>query len=96
MERLDQWVKFITQHRSNRQAKDVAGTVLGGITRKANRQAHERKQDHVAGRKRQAANAVVKPGGNMSKAARKFKDEKTAERHGRLDEAAQARPDAGP
>ena len=96
VERLHQWVKFITQHRSNKQAKDVAGSVLGGMTRKASRQAHERKHDQVAGRKRQAANAVVKPGGNMSKAARQFKDEKTAERHGRLDEAAQAGPDAGP
>ena len=75
VERLHQLVKFITQHRSNRQNKDVAGTVVKGLTLKSSQWQDQRKG------KRHAINPV---GGHMSKAARTSKEEKTAKRQDRL------------
>ena len=68
LERLIQWVKFITLWRSNKHHEDVGGTVMKGLTNKAS--AGVEMPPRRSGKKRDANNEFVKKGGNMSKVAR--------------------------
>ena len=68
LERLHQWVKFITLWRSNKHHEDVGGTVMKGLTNKAS--AGVEMPPRRSGKKRDANNGFVKKGGNMSKVAR--------------------------
>ena len=68
VERLHQWIHFITQFRSNRHHDDVGGTVLRKISTKAAGQTTQPPQRQ--GVKRHADNAFTKTMGNVSKRAR--------------------------
>ena len=71
VERLHQWVQFITQYRSNRKTKDVAATVLTGVTAMASNEAEK-----PGRRKRGREN---RQGGHMSNKDRDFKLQRTDE-----------------
>ena len=70
VERLHQWVKFITQYRSNRQHSKVAATVLRAISAKAS------VETEMPGRRTGAKRA--QPGGHMSKPDKEAKAQKTS------------------
>jgi hypothetical protein len=73
LERLHQWVKFITLWRSNKHHDAIGGTVMKGLTAKAS--AGVKMPPRRTGKKRDAENQFVKKGGNMSKVAREAMDE---------------------
>ena len=74
VERLHQYVKFITMYRSNRKHKDVSGKVAKDLALKtmtlADRPARRK------GKKRTAEGGIVQRGGKMSTAARQQREER--------------------
>ena len=77
VERLHQWVKFVTLWRSNKHHDVVGATVIRSLTTKAS--AGIEMPPRRAGKKRNAQNQFVKTGGNMGKVARQEMEERKEE-----------------
>jgi hypothetical protein len=73
VERLHQWVKFVTLWRSNKHHDVVGATVIKALTTKGS--AGIQMPPRRTGKKRDAQNQFVKTGGKMSKVARRVMEE---------------------
>ena len=89
VQRLHQWVKFVTQHRCNKRYEDTAKTCISYLTRKGsvnNTQEAHRTSEQARGRKRRVENQFTKPGGNLSKKQRDQKEEAIERTEARIQE----------